>query len=111
MSEPYKTISYKGFTIEIHFDNDPLNPIKDWDMLGKFVCWHNRYDLGNCKDFAEPDKFHEFIKREKPFVLPLYMYEHSGITISTSNAGYPFDDRWDSGQLGYVFVTREDVRR
>jgi hypothetical protein len=34
------------------------------------------------------------------------MYEHSGITISTK----PFGDRWDSGQIGFVYIRKQDVR-
>lgn len=37
--------------------------------------------------------------------LPVYLYDHSGQTISTS----PFSCRWDSGQLGYIILdTKED---
>ncbi len=35
-------------------------------------------------------------------VLPLYMYDHSGITIALT----PFNCRWDSGQVGFVQVPR-----
>jgi hypothetical protein len=41
------------------------------------------------------------------FYLPLYLYEHSGITMSTS----PFGDRWDSGQVGIIYVKREVAER
>jgi hypothetical protein len=38
--------------------------------------------------------------------LPLYLYEHGGITISTK----PFSCPWDSGRVGFVHVTRERAR-
>lgn len=34
-------------------------------------------------------------------LLPLYLYDHSGITISTS----PFNCPWDSGQVGWIYCT------
>jgi hypothetical protein len=37
------------------------------------------------------------------FILPLYLYDHSGITISTKPFGCP----WDSGQVGFIFADRE----
>lgn len=37
-------------------------------------------------------------------IRPLYMYDHSGVTVSTT----PFNDRWDSGQVGFVFYVKED---
>ena len=35
--------------------------------------------------------------------LPLYLYDHSGITMSTGS----FGDPWDSGQVGWIVVTKE----
>ena len=35
------------------------------------------------------------------------MYDHSGIVLSLSNNHYPFNDRWDAGQLGLILVDRE----
>jgi hypothetical protein len=34
-------------------------------------------------------------------ILPLYLYQHSGLTIQTT----PFSCRWDSGQVGWAYVT------
>lgn len=34
-------------------------------------------------------------------IKPLFLYDHSGITISTGRFSCP----WDSGQVGYVYVT------
>lgn len=36
-------------------------------------------------------------------ILPLFLYDHSGITISTGRFSCP----WDSGQVGYIYITRE----
>lgn len=38
-------------------------------------------------------------------ILPLYLYDHSGITISTS----PFSCPWDSGQVGYAVMTKQEI--
>jgi len=35
------------------------------------------------------------------------MYDYSGIALSLSNNHYPFNDRWDAGQLGFILVDRE----
>lgn len=34
--------------------------------------------------------------------LPLYLYDHSGITMSTGR----FSCQWDSGQVGFIFMTK-----
>jgi hypothetical protein len=36
-------------------------------------------------------------------ILPLFLYDHSGITIST----YSFADPWDSGQVGFIRVAND----
>jgi hypothetical protein len=70
------------------------------------VCWHRRYGLGDQHDFSSPDDFNKDSK-DYAIVLPLYLYDHSGITISTT----PFSCRWDSGQVGWIYATKESVRK
>jgi len=41
--------------------------------------------------------------------VPLYAYIHSGISISVSRT-YPFNDPWDSGQLGWVYIPKDTLR-
>lgn len=45
---------------------------------------------------------------EKHYViLPLYLYDHSGITMNTTG----FSCRWDSGQVGWIYARRDDILR
>jgi hypothetical protein len=45
---------------------------------------------------------------EKNYViLPLYLYDHSGITMSTG----PFSCPWDSGKVGFIYVSMERARK
>ena len=39
--------------------------------------------------------------------LPLYLYDHSGISISTGSFSCP----WDSGQLGLIYVSKDKIRQ
>lgn len=39
--------------------------------------------------------------------LPLYIYDHSGITMSTGAFSCP----WDSGQVGFIFAEKEKVKK
>lgn len=43
----------------------------------------------------------------KAIILPLYLYDHSGITMNTTGFHCP----WDSGQVGFIHLSLEDVRR
>lgn len=40
-------------------------------------------------------------------ILPLYLYDHSGITMNTTGFSCP----WDSGQVGWIYATGEDIIR
>lgn len=39
--------------------------------------------------------------------LPLYLYDHSGITMSTGSFSCP----WDSGQVGFIYIDREKITK
>lgn len=52
--------------------------------------------------FSERDKAAE--RFDDLFIaLPLYLYDHGGITMSTGAFGCP----WDSGQVGFIYISRE----
>ena len=45
---------------------------------------------------------------DKQFIsLPIYLYDHGSLTISTGSFSCP----WDSGQLGLIYVSKEKVRQ
>lgn len=88
-------------TLRIEHDTDPESP-RDWDNLGTMVCWHRRYKLGDEQPNCRPD---EFEIPKGAIYLPLYLYDHSGITMNTIGFSCP----WDSGQVGWIYVTREKV--
>jgi hypothetical protein len=76
------------------------------------VCFHKRYDLGDkhemkADDFEGWEDLKSYlIKNENAkVILPLYLYDHSGITMSTK----PFSCNWDSGQVGFIYCTESDM--
>ena len=45
---------------------------------------------------------------EKYYIfLPLYLYDHSGITMNTTG----FSCRWDSGQVGLIYVSNKNIKK
>lgn len=98
---------YKGYEIDIQQDINPENP-RNWDNLGIMVCFHRRYDLGDKHKFTGPDSLQDFLIKEKPPVLlPLYLYDHGNISIHTESVvGKAPHAEWDSGKIGYTYVTR-----
>lgn len=103
----YDTIDYKGFTIEIHHDLDPLEPVKEHDSFGKWALFHKRYNLPNTDNIDLEDAMD--IKASKDYVsLTIFGYNHSGLSISASRE-YPYNCPWDSGVLGIIYVSKEDI--
>jgi hypothetical protein len=76
------------------------------------ICFHRNYDLGDKHTYNhnDYDSWEEMgkaiIKNENvAVILPLYLYDHGGITMSTG----PFDCPWDSGQVGFIYITRDKI--
>jgi hypothetical protein len=123
---PVHTETYRGYRIVIQQDDDPQNPRKEYENLGKMVCFHSKYNLGDKHDYKTPtdavlditgldeddlglnvtDDLGDGSKHRIVWE-PLYLYDHSGITMSTT----PFSCRWDSGQVGIVYATYDDIMK
>lgn len=123
--------------LKIYQDSFLTSPREDCENFGTIVYKHSRYALGE-ETMDDPvdwllekleidedrayslagkmgvpvysDQFREYLENRfsKNFVwLPLYLFDHSGITISTTGFSCP----WDSGQIGYIYVSKEKVRK
>ena len=106
-----ETITRNGFTAYIKQDESPESP-RDWDNLGTMVCWHRNYNLGDVNGQKEYDSPAEFLKTlpKGSVILPLWLYDHSGISISTGSfVGRAQHADWDSGQVGFIYATPETI--
>lgn len=92
-------------TLRILQETDPESP-REWDNLGTMACWHRRYNLGDVQPKDSPEEWLRENAPEGSEVLPLYLYDHSGITMNTSGFSCP----WDSGQVGWIVATPEKIR-
>lgn len=102
--------------IRIKHDEDPVSP-RDFDNFGVMVCMHRRYTLGDKHDlkedlFASWDTIQQYLEREEGalHILPLYLYDHSGIAMSTLRE-WPFNCPWDSGQVGFIYTTNGIIKK
>ena len=97
-----------GYTLKIIPDENPLNPRTDCDHLGILLCWHRRYSLGDSHPYDTPQDFTESAAAKDMFVcLPVYLLDHSGLYVSVND----FNDSWDSGQLGFIYCTKQDAQK
>lgn len=188
MEKYYKDKMGQVHSFEVEADYNPPDPRYDYDCnIGKMMCWHGRYQLGDYKenDYDSPEDFLNNLVRDKvtekqiinyvknkktsnglelkynrkdalwelwgyyyPYgskdakfslfesnnpidflvddiieamsfedkwkllekhgnivYLPLYLYDHSGITMNTGE----FSCRWDSGQVGYIYTDKNTI--
>jgi len=118
-----ETISYKKCAIKIYQDEDAQNPRED-DNAGTMLCRHDRYNLGDLKDGktrrdVQPtvEEIIEITKRDDVLWLPLYLYDHSGITIKAGSPNANWTERggrfacdgagWDTSTVGIIYITKE----
>lgn len=130
-NSPFDMVDKDGnkYRLTVEHDDIAEDP-REWSNLSTMVCWHRRYNLGDKHHF---DDMHEMLEdlayqagieynedinspdlmtKLAPYYLikPLYLYDHSGITMSTSN-GYPYNDRWDAGIVGFSYISKNDVTK
>ncbi|MBC58982.1 MAG: hypothetical protein CL814_18905 [Confluentimicrobium sp.] len=122
MQDPVYEEAYQGHAIKIYHDPDSESP-RDWCNLGTLICWHRRYRLGDSHQFESPEVFLRDLAdvsdkselsmdqlrdraERKAVILPVFLFDHSGLAMNTIGFHCP----WDSGQVGYVYVTLEVVR-
>jgi hypothetical protein len=123
------------------FDSSHANP-REGDQLGTMVCWHPDYILGdeqirNMDGRGAVETAHEHSGRFRsigmlarycrialnaPVVIPLYLYDHSGISMSagpglvlgeTPKGGYDefgSPRGWDTTLVGVIYTTPERIR-
>lgn len=93
---------------------DHDNP-RSWDNTGTMLAFHKRYILGDndhgfrSQDYNSWDEMETAILRKfgrDAIILPLYLYDHSGITMATSS----FSCKWDSGQVGFIVASVDKVK-
>lgn len=83
-SDPYESLEYGGLTKE---------------SVAQYLL--DDLTIGHCMTLMEP--YAEW--------LPLWLYDHSGITMSCGARTGQFADRWDSGQVGWVVMLKETAMK
>ena len=98
--------------LEIWLDGADYNP-RNWSNPTIMYCFSRKYNLGdehnyNREYFNSWEDFKKQLMKDHDILMikPIYLYDHSGITIKTT----PFACRWDSGQVGYVFITKDSLK-
>ena len=130
-NSPFKMVDKNGnkYTLRVEQDDTAESP-RAWDNVATMICWHRHYDLGDKHKYDDSFEFliglakeigiftddmwdmeqeeleKQVLETDLVVIVPLNLYDHSGITMSTSN-GYPYNDRWDAGCVGYAYITKK----
>lgn len=100
------------YRIDIMPDDMSDSP-RSWDNMGTMVCFHREAILGDKHDYKSSD-YNSWNEMEKAIIanedvaviLPLYVYQHGGMTMNTTG----FSCRFDSGQVGFIFASKKVLR-
>lgn len=108
-----RTDPESGRWVEVVHD-DVTDAIKDLEQVTKWsLCFVRKYkglDINNFNvdDPVGSSEFNEEldqIEAEGGLVVPIYMLDHSGVSVSLT----PFGDKWDSGCGGYAVLTKIEI--
>ena len=97
---------YLDYRLIVEYDESCESP-REWCPAGNFITWDNRYNSPDDNPFSYPQEFEEWWEDSGKggVCLPVYKYEHGGVAFSTG----PFSCQWDSGQVGYIYVTADEI--
>ena len=110
-----KTYKLAGTRVVKSYDELADNP-RNWGNLTTMICQHSRYALGDVEESRQFNGFTSLkeLKQaliqhygEMAYIEPLSLYDHSMQTLAI---GEP-TDAWDSGYVGFIFVTKEQARK
>lgn len=100
------TAKHAGRIVNVYIDDDPLDPRTECDNASIIVHWHRRYDFGRrVGSETTEETIREWASDRADVVLailPLYLYDHSGLVLKCGAFGDPFD----SGQVGFIYIDR-----
>lgn len=114
--------SGKSDTAKLSYDNNE----KGWEVSGydgHFKCWwSDSFYEGTIEEHKQEifeslvdvmsNKDLYVLASERNVILPLNLYDHSGISMSVSSfLGKEAHAQWDSGQVGWILATPEDVQK
>lgn len=102
-----ETIKHAGLIIRLEHDHDCESPLEH-ECQPRFAMWHRRRN-NPAPEYASPDDVRAAVKKGA-VALPVRAYEHSLISFTVSDFGYPYNDPWDSAWAGYVVFTKEIMK-
>lgn len=128
-----ETYEHHGVTVEIETDDDRAGSPRDWDNVSRLYCWDDRMSgvvsEGENDEMFGPgdhnglaDAIEHLIAQGAVVILPLYLLDHSGYSISSGPNIIELDDEgryracrsegrfagdsagWDTSMVGFAWA-------
>lgn len=125
MAEAYQTERVGDVIVQVVADMDPYNPREEGENITSFYGEHRHYTIGDGEPPSDEARalerggirlLYRWLRRYRGVVAftKVGMYDHSGVSYYTvpldppSRGHHPQDfGGWDSGVVGYAYITRE----
>ena len=110
LGDSHNYVDKDDFLREMYLDtvgNDEAG-MKRYERMVNIVS--SRFRHGPKPEERAVDDAMQKVISEKYLMLPLYLYDHSGLAMSTETfVGKAVHAEWDSGQVGWIYVSKEDA--
>lgn len=98
MDVVYDMLQAHAYDLKRQLEADPDNESLQADAARAKDAYEYIHDL-----YAWSEDADVVLRPDIAICLPIYMYDHSGVTISHA----PFSCPWDSGQIGWHYMTKD----
>lgn len=103
--ETLKKIKYRGCTIRIHQDTDPMNPMEDWDAMGEVRSFSRRHH-NSVKSQEEAERLME----ENPLHVKLSYFEHGNCLWMVMGDERPgVEWQWDGTRFAGLWIPNKEA--
>jgi hypothetical protein len=120
MIKPYKVLRngkmlakiMPDYTDLIEIPEETENMLTDWVIFHKDCSHWSTHDL-DLSEFKTSQEVLKYLCKEYSWKAykPIYLYDHSGITISTGDFSHIDSQGWDWGLAGFVGITEEVLKK
>lgn len=118
--ESIESIEYRDYQINVYRDDEAESPRDNCDYTSHFWSNSRRNTFDSRRESSIADIVDENKLRRYPLAdsltrdfydshiwVPVYLYDHSGQSVSTGNYGDP----WDSGLFGILAEDKDEIRK
>ena len=105
-SNGLKGREHRSYPISKNY-SEPIDLLYELAGIDREEYQEQQYEeVGEYNDMSRADLF-KVIEEKGTIIKGLFLYDHSGITISTGRFSCP----WDSGQVGWIYITKDKIEK